>query len=406
MIIQLAWRNLWRQPRRTILTTLAIAFTSVFLIFMPSLQNGSYNTMIENTLRLFYGHGEIQAAGYHENPEIRNSIKDYQKIIDQLKTIPDITHVAARAMSSAILSSNQRSFGAQIVGVQPQHEIQLSSIPKNISQGQYLHKNRPGEILLGETLARNLRVKVGDNITLMGMAQDGSLAADSLMLAGTFKMGIVDMDRMLAQIPLSRFQKNYAMEGQAHTIVLSSNNIHEFQNLLPEIRNIAAQFNLQALDWKQLQPGLFQGILLDMSSAALIYLAMIIVVTFTLLNSLLMSVLERQREFGVLLALGMRPALIARMLWMEIILLIIIGLSIGILLGYGITQYYAYTGIRFEGAEEMFKKFGLPDAIYPAINIYTLLGGPLFIGLCVLLSGIFPVMRIYRMQAVPAMRSI
>jgi len=104
--------------------------------------------------------------------------------------------------------------------------------------------------------------------------------------------------------------------------------------------------------------------------------------------------------------LGMRPALIARMLWMEIILLIIIGLSIGILLGYGITQYYAYTGIRFEGAQEIFSKFGLPDAIYPVINIYTLLGGPLFIGLCVLLSGIFPVMRIYRMQAVTAMRSI
>ena len=406
MMIQMAWRNLWRQPRRTILTTLAIAFTCVFLIFMPSLQNGSYNVMIENTMRLFYGYGEIQQPGYHDNPEIRNSIPDYQKIIQQLERIHGLTGIGARAIGSAILSSNERNFGAQIVGVQPASERLISTIPRNISQGHYLSDNNSGEILLGETLARNLRVKPGDSITLLGMARDGSLAADSLKVAGTFNMGIGEMNRLLAQIPLSRFQDTYAMQNQVHTLVLAAHNIKDFQPLMPAIQKIAAQHHLQALDWKQLQPGLLQGILLDMSSAALIYLAMVIVVTFSLLNSLLMSVLERTREFGVLLALGMRPALIARMLWLEIILLILLGLSLGILLGYGITEYYAYTGIHFEGSEQLFKKFGLPAAMYPAVNLYTLLGGPLFIALCILLSGIFPVMRIYRMQAVPAMRSI
>ena len=155
MILELAWRNSWRQPRRTILSSLAIAFTSAFLIFMPSLQNGSYIAMVENTLRLFDGYAEIQQPGYRDNPEIRNSLKTPNSLISDLKKIKNIETISQRAISFALLASDQRSFGAQIVGVQSNSEALVSTIPHNIKHGRFLltNNNNTDEIVLGDVLA-------------------------------------------------------------------------------------------------------------------------------------------------------------------------------------------------------------------------------------------------------------
>ena len=169
---------------------------------------------------------------------------------------------------------------------------------------------------------------------------------------------------------------------------------------------MANKYNLVALDWQQLQPGLMKGILLDISPALPLYVAMVLVVTFSLLNSVFMSVLDRTREFGVLPSLGMRPSNIAKMAWIETLILIVFGLFLGIVFGYALTEHYAHTGIHFEEAEEIFSEFGLPSAMYPQLNWFTLLMGPGIIGLCILISTIFPVMRIYKMQPVPAMRAV
>jgi putative ABC transport system permease protein len=408
MILELAWRNSWRQPRRTILSSLAIAFTSAFLIFMPSLQNGSYIAMVENTLRLFDGYAEIQQPGYRDNPEIRNSLKMSDSLISDLKKIRHVETVSQRAISFALLASDQRSFGAQIVGVQSDSEALVSTIPNNIKQGRFLltDNSNTDEIVLGDVLAKNLKASIGDKITLLGNGRDGSLAADSLTVVGIFSTGISTMDRLMAEIPLQRFQQTFSMSQQVHSIILSGKDISSFQQSIKSIQDIANKNNLTALDWQQLQPGLMKGILLDISTSLPLYVAMVLVVTFSLLNSVFMSVLERTREFGVLLSLGMRPSNIAKMVWIETIILIIFGLLMGIALGYALTEYYAHVGIHFEEAQEIFSEYGLPNAMYPQLNGFTLLIGPGIIGLSILISTIFPVVRIYKMQPVPAMRAV
>lgn len=410
MIFELAWRNSWRQPRRTILSSLAIAFTSAFLIFMPSLQNGSYISMVENTLRLFDGYAEIQKSGYRDNPEIRNSFSIPDDLIRELEEIKSINITSQRAINFALLASEQRSFGAQIVGVQGNNEAGVSTIPGNIKHGRFLSTNinnlNTDEIVLGDVLAKNLKANLGDKITLLGNGRDGSLAADSLTVVGIFSTGISAMDRLMAEIPLQRFQQTFSMQQQIHSIVLSGEDISSFQQSIKSVRILAKKYNLTALDWQQLQPGLMKGILLDISTSLPLYIAMILVVTFSLLNSVLMSVLERTREFGVLLSLGMRPSNIAKMVWIETLILIVFGLILGVVFGYALTEYYAHTGIHFEQAQEIFSEFGLPSAMYPQLNWFTLLVGPGIIGLCILISTIFPVIRIYKMQPVPAMRAV
>lgn len=406
MIVAMAWRNLWRQPRRTLLSSLAIAFTSAFLVFMPSLQNGSYDAMIENTLRLYDGYAEIQQPGYLDDPEIRNSIGQPDQILDELRAVPGLSIVTSRAISYALFASEQRSFGVQVVGVQPDSEPGISTLPHRISKGRFLQGGASAEVVLGETLARNLRLDVGDRVTLLGMGRDGSLAADSLTVVGVFTTGIKEMDREVAEMPLGRFQEAFSMPGQVHAIVLGGESLSAFQPFLPSVHRIAQDYQLKALDWKQLQPGLWQGILLDISSASLIYVAMVVVVTFSLLNSLLMSVLERTREFGMLMALGMRPGAIGRMVWVETLMLLSLGLAVGMALGYGLSQYYAGAGISFGQTQEVFGQFGLPGAMHPAVNAFTLLAGPGVVALCVILAGAFPILRIHRLDPVTAMGAV
>lgn len=406
MITELAWRNIWRQPRRTLLSSLAIAFTSAFLIFMPSLQYGSYIAMVENTLRLYDGYAEIQQSGYRDNPEIRNSFVATDSLLEKLHTHSSISTVSQRAISFTLLASEQRSFGAQIVGVEHVAEQKVSSIPGNIKQGRFLNSDTAAEIVLGSTLAKNLKVKLGDQVTLLSNGRNGSLAADSLTLVGIFSTGIPSMDRLMAEMPLQRFQQTFSMQQQIHSIVLTGEDISSFQLAMPDIKSIAEQHRLTALDWMQLQPGLMKGILLDITTALPLYIAMIIIVAFSLLNSVFMSVLERTREFGVLLSLGMKPAKIARMVWIETLILIIFGVSLGMLLGYALTEYYSINGIHFEQAQDIFKEYGLPSSMYPQLSAFTLLAAPLLIGFTILISCIIPVIRIYKMQPVESMRAV
>jgi len=406
VIASLAWRNLWRQPRRTLLSSLAIAFVTIFLIFMPSFQNGAYNAMIENTLRLFDGYAEVQAPGYHNDPQIRTTIDDPQSLLARLRALPGVGTASPRALSYALLSAAGHSYGAQIVGVEPKSERGVSTIPRDVHQGRYLRGLNSGEIVLGKTLAQNLHLHLGDRVTLLGLGRDGSLAADSLKLVGIFHTGIQDMDRLVAEMPLGRFQDTFSMPNQIHVIALGGTTLSTLQDSLPDIEGIAKRDGLVTLDWKQLQPGLLQGILLDMSTGVMIYLAMVAVVAFSLLNSLLMSVLERTREFGMLMALGMRPGAIGRLVWLETLFMLVLGLVLGMTLGYAITQYVAHVGIYFGESQQLFAQFGLSGAMHPKVSRLTLLAGPSIIAVAILLAGLYPVLRIRRLEPVPAMRTI
>ena len=405
MIFALAWRNLWRRPRRTWLSIAGLAFAATFLIFMPSLQNGSYRAMINNTLHLFDGYAEIDRPGYRDEPDIRDSIEDVSGLLASVRGIEGPFVASARALAYVLLSSDGRSFGAQVVGVEPSTEARVSTVAKNVKTGRFLEDGDDAAVVLGATLARNLHVGVGDQVTLLGTDKDGSLAADSLKVAGTFETGIGDLDRLTAEIPLKRFQTTFAMPNEAHTIVVTSANLQAFSPLISKLRALAEPRGLEVLDWRALQPGMWQAILLDASTASLIYVAMVVVVTFSLLNSLLMSVLERTNEFGMLMALGMRPRQIGWMVWVETVLLLVLGIGIGMVLGVLISGYFARAGITFAQAEQILSQFGLSGAMYPKLSPLTLLAGPAVIALGTLLAGFFPFWRVYRLEPVAAMRA-
>jgi len=405
--LRMAWRNLWRHQRRTWLTATAMIFSNVLLVFMISLQIGSYDMMIDNTLRAFSGHIQVQHEGYQENPKLRSSIAEVAELTQQVREAVPGAVVAARASGFALASSEQRSLGIQVVGVQPEYEPGVSTFPGLVSEGRFLQDEQAAEIFVGAVLARNLKVGVGDELTLLGSGRDGSFAAGVVTIVGTFDSGSPDMDRSLAEVPLGYFQQTFSMDGHGNAIVVAVGSLDEIPSSLASIDAVIRdRANLTSLDWQTLQPGLKQAIQADFSSAWFMYGVLIILVAFSVMNTQLMSVLERTHEFGVITALGIKPIRLASLVMLETALMALIGLVLGLLLGGMVAVYFNQVGFTYPGMEEMAGRFNLSDRVYPIVTPISLLLGPSVVFVFCLLAAIYPSLRLFRLQPVEAMRAV
>jgi len=405
--LRMAWRNLWRHSRRTWLTATAMIFSNVLLVFMISLQFGSYDMMINNTLQSFSGHFQIQKDGYNDNPKLRLSIDSIQPLAAEMRRSMPATRVAARAAAFALASSEQRSFGIQVIGVQPAFEPGVSTIPGLVKQGSFLGDPSAAEIVIGAVMARNLKVGIGDEITLLGSGRDDSFAAGVLTVVGIYESGSQQMDRSFAEIPLGYFQEMFAMGGAGNSIAIAVDSMDQVTPALINARQtISGRDGLLALDWTELHPGLKQAIQADLSSAWFMYGVLIILVAFSVLNTQLMSVLERTREFGVITALGIKPRQLASLVMLETTLMALIGLSIGVFLGWLVALYFNTVGFSYPGMEEVAARFNLPGRMYPSVTVFSMLLGPTVVFLFCLLASIYPATRLYHLQPVEAMRAV
>jgi ABC-type lipoprotein release transport system permease subunit len=225
-------------------------------------------------------------------------------------------------------------------------------------------------------------------------------------VVGIIDTGFDEVDRSIAEVPLAWFAQVFAMGDHGHSVVMR---VTDFATVPQQVTRLgevlAAEADLVVLDWDALQPGLRQAIASDMTSAWFMYGVLIILVAFSVLNTQLMSVLERTREFGMLMAIGMRAPLVGRMLWLELILLALIGTVAGIILGGGLALWYAHAGIAVGAFEGLMAQWGLPGRLYPTLSATSALAGPAVIVVSVAVAGLFPMRRIRRLEPVKAMRA-
>lgn len=383
-----------------------MAFSNVLLVFMISLQFGMYGMMIDNTLRVLTGHLQVQAVGYKDERKMRQTVPDVIALADSLRRDLDHDAVAPRALAFALASSKDRTYGVQIAGVDPVGEPLVSSIPGLVQAGTYLSDPDAGDIVLGSVLARNLRVGVGDEITLLGSGLDGSFAAAVVTVSGIFETGVAELDRGLAEIPLVYFQDVFFMQAAGHEVVVSASNLDEAALLTRRTRGLLeGRDGLTVHDWDALQPGLRQAIKADMSSAFFMYGILVILVAFSVLNTQLMSVLERTREFGIVMALGISPGRLGRLVLLETALMGVMGFIGGAVLGALVTGWFAANGFSYPGMDELAANFNLPARVYPPVAFLPTVLGPLVVFLFSMLSALYPALRLNWLHPVEAMRA-
>jgi putative ABC transport system permease protein len=405
--LRLAWRNLWRQPRRTWLTIAAMVFSNAILVFMISIQFGMYELMIDNSLQTFTGHLQVQAPGYKDDLKIRQVVPDADALAQRLRDQLDLETIAVRSAAFALLSSEERTYGVQVFGVDPDREPLVSTLPGLVSEGRYPTERDTAEIVIGSVLARNLKASIGDELTLLGSGRDGSFAAAVLTIVGIFDSGIADVDRGIAEMPIDYFDDVFYMAGSGHEVVVVTPGLSMVGEYVQRVQALLPpEANLVVHDWDALQPGLRQAIQADISSAFFMYGILVILVAFSVMNTQLMSVLERTHEFGIVMSLGLTPGRLGRLVILETSLMGLAGLALGALVGGLITTWFTYNGFAYPGMDELAAKFNLPSRFYPRATLITLFAGPAVVFLGSVLSALYPALRLHRLRPVEAMRTV
>ncbi|MDO9528095.1 MAG: ABC transporter permease [Syntrophales bacterium] len=407
---KMAWRNIWRNPRRSILTISAIAFACLLLVFMLSWQFGSYDTMINSAVKIHTGHLQVQAKGYDDKRGIRMVVPDPAKIGGLLDTIPEVTAYTYRTNAFSLVSSKDRTYGVVVVGIDPEKEARVSTIKELIRKGQYLSDKDTDQAIVGNLLAKNLHVDLGDELVVLGQGRDGSVAATVVKVKGIYRSGQDDFDRSSIQIPLKNFQDVYYMRGAVHEVVVLGKSLNDVQKIkkiaVADINNADKTHHLVALDWTELMPGLVEAIQMDLYSGFIFYLILIIVVAFSILNTFLMSVFERTKEFGVLMAIGTTPGRLTKLLLIESITMTLVGICVGIILGMLVTWYFQVHGFVISGTSDILSQFGMPDRIFPRLSLRSVLIGPGAVLVITFLTALYPALKVRRIVPVEAMKAV
>jgi ABC-type lipoprotein release transport system permease subunit len=405
--VKMAWRNLWRNPRRTVLTIGAISFASLLLVFMLSLQFGSYDTMINAAVKIQAGHLQVQAQGYKEKRDIRQTVSDPDAVAAILDRTPEIENYTFRASAFSLISSQDRTCGALVVGIDPRREAQVSTIKQLIREGTYLSPDDANQAIVGKLLAKNLHAGVGDELVVMGQGLDGSVAATVVEIKGIYSSGQDEFDRSALHIPLSYFQEIYFMRGAVHEVVAAGKSLDDVtrikQAVGAAVKKLDTKTPLVALDWEDLMPGLRQAISMDMISGLIFWGLLIIVVAFSILNTFLMAILERTREFGVMMAIGTAPGRLTRLLLAESAFMTLIGIVSGIILGCLLTLYFQSRGIDLSDAGEILKQYGISGRIYPKLSLLSALLGPGMVMLITFITALYPAFKVRKLRPVEAM---
>lgn len=403
MTWRMAWRNIWRHVRRSVITMSAVAFATAVLIFSLSLQWGSYETMITTAARTRSGHFQVQAPGYQEDGDIRQIVDDPAWVERIMAAAPGVAAVTSRAEGFAIAATDSRSAGVWVTGIRPDTEALVTTLPALVRQGRYLDPAEPDGVLVGHWLARRLRVDLGEEITLLGQARDGSVAAGIGRVTGVIESGQDDMDRNLVFVGLPWFQEFWRMEGGVHRVVARCERLLDVPRAVAAVRAEVENRRWVVLDWRHLMPGLAESILLDLSGGLIFYLLLLLVVAFGILNTFLMAVLERTREFGVLMALGASKGRLARLILMESTMLTGIGLAAGMALGAAVTLWFQKHGIAIEGAADLLASYGMPERLHPRLAPITLAAGPLLVVLVTFWAVLVPLLRLGRLRLLEAL---
>ena len=392
------------------MTILAIVFATMLLVFMLSFQFGSYDTMINTAVKIHTGHVQVQAEGYRDKMDIRLVVPNPGAVDDVIKDIPGIEAYTSRANAFSLVSSSDRTYGVLLTGIDPEREAKVSTLKKLVQRGEYLAQEDTDMALVGELLARNLKVDIGDELVALGQGRDGSVAASVLKVKGIFSSGEDKFDRNSVQMPLGYFQDVFSMRGAVHEMVVLGRSLEDVKKIKKElgagVRSIDNDGNLVVLDWAELMPGIVQSIKLDLVSGLIMYVILIVVVAFSILNTFLMTIFERTREFGVLMAIGMTPGRLMKSLFLESATITLIGIILGIISGGMITWYYQVHGILISGAAELLSQYGLPERMYPQLSVLSVSIGAGIVLIITILTAIYPVLKVRRLRPVEAMTAV
>jgi ABC-type lipoprotein release transport system permease subunit len=351
-------------------------------------------------------HIQVQDEDYLDKPRLRTSIPSPEKLKANILESPYVQAAGLRAVGFAILSSDSRTFGVQVLGVEPTIEPNISRLPSLIQTGSFFDDKSAYEIVIGKALASNLKIEIGDELSLLGQAKDGSIAAAVVKVQGIFESGSPEIDRNVSLIPFENFKESFGLINEASYIAVRTKDLRDIDSAASDISGRLSNQAVVVRTWDELIEGLKEAIELDLASGWLFYLSLITVVALSIVNTLTMAVLERTKEFGVLIALGARRSNIGILIMLEALLLATIGVLVGVCIGSLVVLYFGYNGFQIPGSEIIMKVWHMPGILYPGLSLESLSRGPRVVFLATILAAVYPSVKASRIQPLRALNAV
>jgi len=332
---RLAWRNVWRNPRRTGLTVAATVFAVLLVVVFVAMAAGVHGKMIEDGVRIHSGHLQVAGAGYLEDQTLERFLVLDDRLWQAIRTTPGVIGAAPRLNGFGLLSKDAATSGVAVIGVDPEREPTVSTLPDRIEEGRFLPAGLERPIVLGEALARNLHARVGDRLLLYSIAYSLEPAYELFTVSGTIRLPEPSLERSLCLVRLRDAQDFFVYGDRVSEVALlvgSASGVKRVAEALRAGLSSASTLPYEVNTWDEVMPELRQFIFLDDAGMYIMLAILVVVVGFGILNTILMSVLERTRELGVMLALGLRPRALFRLVYAESMVLAAAGLLIGLAL--------------------------------------------------------------------------
>jgi ABC-type lipoprotein release transport system permease subunit len=389
--IQLAWRNIWRNKRRTIITGASVFFGVVFSSIMTSMQEGSYDRYIQTIVHAYSGHIQLHRQGYWDNKIINNSLTCSDSMKTKIGAIKSVTVLTPRLESYALASGEELTKGVMVMGISPDSEDSITRLSEKMISGEYL---KPGDsgVIIGSGLARYMQLDVNDSLVLLSQGYHGASAAGLYRVKGILKHPSPDFDRSTVYMDIGQCQQLFSAPERLTSLVIMTKSNDDVDAVKKALANMTGS-SYEVMDWKDINKIMLTQIEGDRASGIIIKGVLYLIIAFGIFGTIMMMTLERRKEFGVLIAVGMQKFRLSNVLFTETIMIGLLGSLSGIAASIPIAWFYLFHPIRFTGqAAETMLQMGFEPIMTFSLMPAVFYRQALTILFFTILIGIYPVL--------------
>lgn len=404
MLFRLAWRNLWRNKNRTFITMASISSAVLLSVTLVSLQRGIFDNLIRNVVSFYTGYVQVHGKGYWKDQTLENCLPLTDSLLRSVQNTPGVAGVAPRLEAFSLASYGEATKGCMVVGIDPESENRVTRLKDKLVSGDYLARGGSG-LMVAEGLANILGLRTGDTLVLLGQSMYGSTAAGKFAITGILRFGAPDLNQRLVYLDISAARLMFDTGDGVTSMVVSPANESEFRTLAARLQSSLTDV-ADVMTWEEKMPDIVQHIETDTASMYIISGVLYLLISFGIFSTLLMMLAERRREFGMLVALGMKRGILAQLAVIESVLVAFLGAVTGILISFPVVWYLERHPIKAWGAlRETFERFGF-EAVFPTVLQADIFISQTAIVLTLALAlAVYPAWHILRLNTVQAIRS-
>ncbi|MBT3802479.1 MAG: ABC transporter permease [Bacteroidetes bacterium] len=403
--LKLAWRNLWRNKRRTLITVSSIFIAVLLSALMKSMQEGSYESMVDMAVKFYSGAIQVHKDGYWENQTLNNSLEVDDSLIKALDNVEHINFYTPRIESFSLASSENLTKGVMVLGIDPEREDQVTKVKSKLVEGNYLNQNDDG-VLLSAGLAKFLKLNLNDTLVLLGQGYHGVSAAGKFPIRGIIKHPNPEFNKMLVYMSIKQCQTFYSAEGLLTSFVIMVDDYDKIPKIQHGLKNQINLSKFEVMNWKEMQPVLVQQIESDKQTAVIFKGILYLVIAFGILGTIMMMMSERKREFGVVIAVGMQKYKLKTVVFIETILIGIVGIITGVVGSFPLTWFFYKNPIPLSGkSADAIIEYGFEPVMYFSIAPSVYLNQAITIFAFTLVIAIYPLYFLGKLKVMDALRS-